>query len=49
MKLDAAKDDLTYATDSDDQNKYNTMVKKLQWKLNKPLEESDESDESNTN
>jgi hypothetical protein len=48
MKLDAAKDDLTYATDSDDQNKYKMMVKKLQGKLNKLLEESDESDETNT-
>jgi len=49
MKLAAAKDNLANATDSDDQNKYNTMVKKLQGKLNKLLEESDESDESNTN
>jgi hypothetical protein len=49
MKLDAAKDDLTYANDSDDQNKYKMMVKKLQGKLNKLLkEESDESDETNT-
>jgi hypothetical protein len=49
MKLTAAKDNLANATDSDDQNKYNTMVKKLQGKLNKLLEESDESDESYTN
>ncbi len=49
MKLTAAKDNLANATDSDDQNKYNMMVKKIQGKLNKLLEESNESDESNTN
>jgi hypothetical protein len=49
MKLAAAKDNVANATDSDDQNKYNMMVKKLQGKLNKLLEESNESDESNTN
>ncbi len=49
MILAAAKDNLTNATDSYDQNKYSMMVKKIQGKLNKLLEESDESDESNTN
>jgi len=49
MILAAAKDNLANAIDSDDQNKYSMMVKKLQGKLNKLLEESDESDKSYTN
>jgi hypothetical protein len=47
MKLTAAKDNLTKTIKSDEQIKYNIMVKKLQAKLNKFLEVSDDSDASN--